>query len=309
MSSYALATQTELRRYKGFTKEQLQRSIFIPVFILHKLKPSSRIQSPKSVNVSPCRTIWRLSTSLIAVYCKNTDTYGILSETARSVKYVTCRQKVTTCVHVSWYKSNATEQGFTLPIRTEMGLRCISSQPVPYPLKESDKEVFEKYTVHGSFPRQLIPDYSQSNLCEHGYRFNEGDPVDAGWIANAEATTITKHASAPVVTYYRPTTGKCSCRQYYDGRRELLLNLDNRRIFPYNWLFDILHDTQETRYLLAAAFRSANRTRTVCGQGPLLKYEYDQLRVAYNCFLRLLDMDFELIYHCDTCKDNVDYII
>ena len=110
--------------------------------------------------------------------------------------------------------------------------------------------------------------------------------------------------------YYRPSLGDCNCRLTYDGRDDLLLNLDNNQLFSYVWLFDILHDSQETRYPLAAAFRSANRTRSACGMGPLgYPHMYNCLRVAYNCFLRLLALNFESLFECHECGPDVDSVI
>ena len=77
----------------------------------------------------------------------------------------------------------------------------------------------------------------------------------------------------------------------------------------YNWLFDILHDTQETRYPLAAAFRSANRTRKVCGLKALLEYQYTNLRLAYNAFIRLLDLNFPELFQCPERGPDVDCVI
>ena len=69
-------------------------------------------------------------------------------------------------------------------------------------------------------------------------------------------------------------------------------------------MFDILHNTQETRYPLQAAFRSANRTREIVGQMKLKKYMGEKLRFAYNSFIRLLDIDFQSLFKCKHCGDN-----
>ena len=58
----------------------------------------------------------------------------------------------------------------------------------------------------------------------------------------------------------------------------------NGNLYAYSWLFDILHNTQETRYTLAAAFRFSNRTRKICGCGPLQKYQYDKLALPITNF-------------------------
>ena len=74
-------------------------------------------------------------------------------------------------------------------------------------------------------------------------------------------------------------------------------------------MFNILSNTIETRYPLAAAFRSANRMRYMFGQEILKSHMRDKLRCAYNCFLRLLAIDFKSCFKCNHCGDNVDTII
>ena len=66
--------------------------------------------------------------------------------------------------------------------------------------------------------------------------------------------------SQDIVIHYRPADG-CECKQFYDGCSDMLLNLDNKNIYPHLWLFDILHNTQETHFSLHGAYRSVNRTR------------------------------------------------
>ena len=56
----------------------------------------------------------------------------------------------------------------------------------------------------------------------------------------------------------------CKIIVTYDEAPDLLLNVDNKHLLSYTWLFDILHDIQETRFPLAAAFRSTKQTRKVC---------------------------------------------
>ena len=45
--------------------------------------------------------IIRLGTSLLSAYCEYTQTYGILSESPKSMKCLTCSSKVTSCCHIN----------------------------------------------------------------------------------------------------------------------------------------------------------------------------------------------------------------
>jgi hypothetical protein len=263
-----------------------------------------------STSVDNDDSIVRLTSKLLASYCDNTRTYGILTEGPRSMKCLTCNTKVTSCVHMRAYKNNAMDHGFDPSSRkVAEEFSCISSAPISYPLDDDDAHKFTMYaTGSWQYPDHLVPS-DVSMTCEHGNGFDRRDPIEQQWILHKDAVIHTKLASIPCVTFYRPSLGDCSCYRSYDGASDLLLNLDNKHLFSYLWVYDILHDTQETRYPLAAAFRSANRTRTTCGLGPLGAHCYNYLRVAYNCFLRLLDLDFTHLFDCDICGKDVDCVI
>ena len=103
--------------------------------------------------------------------------------------------------------------------------------------------------------------------------------------------------------YFRPAV-RCECKQYYDGRSDLLLNVDNIHIFPYIWLLDILHNTQSNNFTLYGAITSVNYTRAVGSEDILTKNVYQKLRIAYNCFVRRLEFDYPSLYQCDKCGPN-----
>ena len=108
--------------------------------------------------------------------------------------------------------------------------------------------------------------------------------------------------------HYRPAIG-CNHRQFYDGRHHLLLNLDNYHVFPYTWLFDILHNIQHNHFTLWGAYTSVNYSRKVSFTPGITDYTYDRLRIAYNCFLRRLELDYEENYKCNDCGDNPEYYV
>ena len=107
------------------------------------------------------------------------------------------------------------------------------------------------------------------------------------------------------IVYYRPTIGDCLCRQEYDGRHDLLINLDNRHIFTYKWMLEILLNIQGTVYPIRASFNYANRLRDYCSrQGRMKEHMYQKLRCAYNSFTRLLDVNHSNNFICSQCKEE-----
>ena len=116
------------------------------------------------------------------------------------------------------------------------------------------------------------------------------------------------HISKKKPIHYRPAIG-CDCRQYYDGRRDLLFNLDNHNIYSYIWMFDILHNIQTNHFTLWGAYDSANKTRRVAFTDNITEYGYSRLRLAYNNFVRKLDLDYQDNYMCDDCGANPKYVV
>ena len=188
--------------------------------------------------------------------------------------------------------------------------KCKSSEKISYPLQGDDITKF-KYNLSGNpYPTKLIPKFNSSTKCKHENSFDSASPVSKGWVSTDKARIHYAFTSILCVVYYRPTQGNaCNCILEYDGRDDHLLYLDKNNLFSYAWLFDILHNTQETRFPLAAAFRSANRTRYICGQEVLKGYMRDKLRIAYNCFIRLLDIDFKSVFKCNHCADHCHTVI
>ena len=167
----------------------------------------------------------------------------------------------------------------------------------------------EKFKYFQQYPRHLVPKYSPDNTCKHHRRYDD-DPIERGWIASKNSYIYDSRHNTPCTVYYRPTRGEqCDCRQNYDGRAEFILNINNSKLFAYRFLLDIMHTTQETRYPLRSAFRSVNRSREEYGLELLKGYMYEHLRVAYNCYLRLLDLKFEDLYRCNQCKGDDKVIV
>ena len=249
-------------------------------------------------------TVWKQCEDLhlIGVYSEKNKTYSVVTKSlpGNTITCLTCKHPNTRCCHVKAYRE------MYPTVYTSPEFICISSDKIPYRMEGDDKL---KYLEPP--PRHLIPKYSPTKECDHGNKYDHHCPYTNKWTISSRHKPQIHDARQSIIctVYYRPTIGACECQQSYDGRHDLLLNLDNSNFFTYAWLFDYMHFTQETRLPLAAFFRAVNRSREN-GPGDLLKsYMEDKLRLAYNCFIRLLDLDFLDLYKCRVCKDNVKEIV
>lgn len=225
--------------------------------------------------------LWHLNSTMFGVFCEDRHTYGILNTNNpnKVIKCLTCRKSVTKCGHVTAYNKLKDSLDYGVKDVEVLEFISISSERIPYPLGEPFK--WEK-------PKHLVPKFNPSKKCSHGHLFREDDPIASGWIQNNKATIYLSEFNLKCITYYRPTTSsKCECRQFADGHSEHLLNLDNKHLFPYEWLFGNLHKYQEG-ISFKASFRTTNMTRIAFRQSVLCDQMYEHLRVAYNCFLKLI---------------------
>lgn len=125
------------------------------------------------------------------------------------------------------------------PLRWHMN-ESVSKKKVPYPLSNRLKDLRNQYESGNPFPDHLVPVHDPDLRCRHGNTFNGADPVASYWVV-CESPTIYKAlasiASIARKVYYRPSFGRCGCKQEYDGQDELLLNVDNKNLFYYDFLF------------------------------------------------------------------------
>ena len=258
-----------------------------PKYVIVKLLEEESVCScniVECVHISVASEIWIENDYYIAdndpqvvqvselLYCVFEGTYGLVSLAKKGtlIKCLTCKSRVTKCVHVEAYKGSIHEPINVVPTMQEFC--CKSSVKIPYPFKGTDITKFGFYASGNPYPTHLVPKFDPSQKCQHGNSFNNGDPISKSWISVNNAKIHLAHISLSRCVYYRPTTGICGCRQEYDGRGDHLLYLDNANLFPYAWLFDILHNTHETRYPIQSAFRAMNKTRSVCGQEIFKSY-------------------------------------
>ena len=175
---------------------------------------------------------------------------------------------------------------------------------ISYPFTKRDTQTFISYASQKTrYPTDLIPDKLEAK-CEHGYLFSNDIKL-----LNPEAKLHLPHITIKCNIYYRSSNGNCECKLHYDGRNDLLFNLDNINIFPYIFLLDTLHKTQETRYPPHCCIRALNRSRDMVRTDRFKAGFYEKFRLAYNCFIRLIDFEFKELYQCPLCGPEPSTVV
>ncbi|XP_070549698.1 uncharacterized protein [Ptychodera flava] len=226
------------------------------------------------------------------------------SSVGKKLACMTCRYGTSDCDYVSVFRTwcEQTEKAVPESERQEphrSHFQYISYVPIPYPMSEELKAVYtQQENGKSPFPCYLVPTIPTSDsinhTCQHGSSWSTEDPVDKNWFVGGgvvykEGCTKSEvHHSGEVKTIkvcFRPTTGECQCRLYYDGQKDLLFNSNNCDFIHYGFLYTYLHLMLEARN---PAYAEKHATLTMSSVFlPLHK-----LRVAWNGFARLLDIDW-----------------
>ena len=245
---------------------------------------------------------------IFGVYSEPANSFGVIKQTKAQIICLSCTQKPQSCYHRKVYTTLKPEAN--IAIHRPREFHVISKEPIPYPLEsEEDIDTFNGYFLGVKYPDELFPEYDEDKKCKCGYRYNSDNPEASGWISCMDAVLHTTVVDIEVTTYYRPTLGNCKCRQEYDGRQDLIININNKHLFTYDWLIKILHNTQATRYPLYSGFVSSNMCRIFSGSPARPKHQYDILRMAYNAFIRLLTFDDTRAFSCEKCGNNIDIVV
>ena len=271
---------------------------------------------------------------LVAVF--DEDSYGIVGldryNTKQRLVCKTCCVRttatITHCSHVDIYRDWCTTEGLEPELTatidegdtpgTPIQFTSMSYNRIPYPLPENLKQKHDDIAaglLH--FPEHLVPTVSDSRQhCSHKNAWSMKDPIEEKWVEQEGVviyrthTVLTKTPSGSSRTvYYRPTVdNSCDCKLYYDGLNDLLFNLNNREMFDLGCLFQYMHSSIEGKNPLAAAHRAYTRNHEVLSN-TTNKMPYKSLRLAWNGFARLLDIDYNSSFRCQHCGDNPDTII
>ena len=170
--------------------------------------------------------------------------------------------------------------------------QSVSRRKIPYPLPDRLKALHNQYECGHAFPDHLVPVHDPDLRCRHGNPFNDANTVASHWIAYEHPTIYKASTSITTPTrkvYYRPSCGRCSCKQEYDGQEDLLFNLDNKHLIYYDFLFSYLHSMVEGRNPLIAYLKACERNHIV--QSHTRPIGIKKLRQAWNAFGRLLDIN------------------
>ena len=247
---------------------------------------------------------------LFGVYSERAKSFGVIKHTKCKIICCSCIHKPESCDHRTMFIEERPEINEAIHQPREFIVK--SKERIPYPLIDDiDVINYNAYCLGNSYPNHLKPIYNPGRMCacEQKNTFNEADPELSGWIIYNDAHIHTgRTTSIAVIIYYRPTVGNCKCIQEYDGRSHFLLNLNNKHLFTHEWLINILHSTQTTRYPLYSAFVANNYNRTYRGNLQMLRHQYEDLRIAYNAFIRLLDFNEQGLFACEQCGDYIDIL-
>ncbi|XP_078661027.1 uncharacterized protein LOC144905304 isoform X2 [Branchiostoma floridae x Branchiostoma belcheri] len=251
------------------------------------------------------------------------DRYGILKRHGERGRLccLICSDRQKSCSHIATYKTWSKDQGIGVNIAAtearEQQFDAVSKSRVPYPFPEDMQEKAEQYVEQtAKFPQHLMPD-TPTQPCRHGNQWDERDPVEQGWVAHEGVKIFTREGVVSGFTedgrrhhrtsYYRPTIGSCACREYYDGLKDLLHNVDNRNMIYFGLLLGYLSSMLEGREPLKTTQRAVNRTTGILTRlGPI---PYELLRRGWNSFARRLDLKFNEVFCCPKCGPEPAVII
>ena len=229
--------------------------------------------------------------------CRNPLTYSVYAEgrygfvvKGRSTfKCVTC--KSTTCAHSNdfhvWCNQNDIDDPFATSNAdsTDPSFTSISALQIPLELSRGRRAEYDNMCVSLSNEYALSPDYELQRVCSCGNTFSDKDPEQEGWKLKSPGTIYMYTTSyTNIKVYYRPTIGSCSCKQFVDGNRQFLLNLDNKHFIHHGYLMSLLLSTSEARFPLRAASRITARLHKSYSLSPAIPYHV--LRRGYNAFTR-----------------------
>ena len=209
--------------------------------------------------------------------------YGVI--VPGKTKFKCSCQLGTSCIHMSTFIPwNEDNHAFKFdeqhePIDVTDKFKSVSNTKIPWPLTEEQKQKYR--TLRMGREKELHPDHSPE-FCAHGYEMKKVLITDEA-IVHAEDLASGGHQVFAYVS--KGPRGKKCCSIQYDGSEHLLLNLDNKNLFCYGWLFSILCKTQETTFPLRAAHRSAIKLRQNVSSDSK-ETSYNHLYRAYNRFTR-----------------------
>ena len=263
----------------------------------------------KSLRQNPIRNPKRAKAEVIcsqpfaAVANAGSQGLGVIVAGHHQFKCQTCKQP--NCVHLETFaQGNGEETGsdeddlsrafskIKLSRETrEDRFTCVSSVGIPWPVTDQYKQRKDEIANSG-FPKKLIPSLTKTK-CPHAFQYRQTQ-------VRSDALIHREGHVQQVSLFNYTVKGKCKCSIPYDGQNDLLFNLDNKNLFDLEWLFSILDRTNCSSCPIMTAYKTAVLTRSRSNSAETLSYE--QLRQAYNSFIRLLHWDQTAAFTCSACE-------
>ena len=150
-----------------------------------------------------------------------------------------------------------------------------------------------------SLPAELIPAFNDQLRCKHGLTYNEDDRS-----LRLCAPQVTLYETSGEKTfncrvYFRPTSGPCKCRQYYDGHEYLMYHVAEGKMICYFALQFYLHSWVNSGTSCYSAYKTMKMNAVSNGKPCSLTYQ-NWLK-ACDGFVSLLDVDKNEAFSCPTC--------
>ena len=124
---------------------------------------------------------------------------------------------------------------------------CHSKKPIQIPLPLADKTRFTANLMNGYYEKKehFVPEYDPDLVCSCPKEnpFFSDDPVEYNYVVPRRSPYLVLPTLGRYVKlYYRPTvskSGKCDCKQYFDGRSDFLINIDNSYLIRIDMLMSV----------------------------------------------------------------------
>ena len=158
-----------------------------------------------------------------------------------------------------------------------------------------------------TLPSELIPTYNEKLRCKHGLTFNEDDsslrlcaPQVTLYESNGEKTFNSN-------VYYRPTSGPCKCRQYYDGHEYLMYHVAEGKMVSYFALEFYLHAWVTSGQSCYSFYKTLKMNGGSDGYPSSLTYQ-NWLK-SCDGFVALLDVEKDQAFSCPTCGVDPKFFV
>ncbi|XP_022288437.2 uncharacterized protein LOC111100644 isoform X2 [Crassostrea virginica] len=237
--------------------------------------------------------------------------FGLVTFEKRSVSCLSCCYR--NCLHVSTMKeviANKEEtlyheliEKFTSGVPSETPettksvykQKLISQKRIPFFRCDELSDMLKNLQLNEFGP--LLP---EDVICKHcSGNLVDGDPVQNNWIAYDCALIVTNNTMQYVKSYYRPCT-VCDSVSLFEGQSKGLLNMGTYLV-GYDVLRSYMHSFLHGKRPLYTFYQCWCDVHLDLGNTQIQEFSYQRLRIAWHCFLSLLDIDNSQGFSCPHC--------